>query len=302
MAIAFTCPHCGYQRSASEAYAGSSGPCASCGAIVKLPGVQAELASPGKLPVNPDVDRAGGMSPFQASIVVLVAFAFVCVLLGGLTTPSMSPPRRVTDRRECVNNLHAISSALLKFYVMKEGFPRAYITDENGQPMHSWRVLLLPHLDQEALYRQYDFNEPWDGPNNRKLMDRCPDVFRCPPHEGDRNFTRYQVVVAPGTGWKANERMKFPEFTDELLNTIMVIETDGPGTNWLDPTPLTLEEVLPPPRKKSFWAASPPAPHPGGRHAVNFDGRVHFLPDDIEADELRRLLLINDGATGSDEH
>jgi uncharacterized protein DUF1559 len=55
--------------------------------------------------------------------------------------------------------------------------PPAYIADAEGKPLHSWRVLLLPFLEQRELYEQYDFDEPWDGPNNRKLLAQRPSVF-----------------------------------------------------------------------------------------------------------------------------
>lgn len=58
------------------------------------------------------------------------------------------------------------------------GYPPAYIADCDGRPMHSWRVLILPFLEQQNLYAAYHFDEPWDGPNNRKLAGRIGQVFR----------------------------------------------------------------------------------------------------------------------------
>ncbi|HZW34640.1 MAG TPA: DUF1559 domain-containing protein [Isosphaeraceae bacterium] len=45
----------------------------------------------------------------------------------------------------------------------------SYIADATGKPMHGWRVLILPFLEQSAVYNQYDFSEPWDGPNNPRM-------------------------------------------------------------------------------------------------------------------------------------
>ena len=57
-----------------------------------------------------------------------------------------------------------------KVYEDEHGcFPPAYVADASGRPMHSWRVLILPYLDQQQLYDQYDFSEPWNGPNNQQL-------------------------------------------------------------------------------------------------------------------------------------
>ena len=60
--------------------------------------------------------------------------------------------------------------------------PPAYFADESGKPLHSWRVLILPFLDEGALYKQYDFSEPWDGPNNSRLLARMPRVWPHCPH------------------------------------------------------------------------------------------------------------------------
>ena len=58
--------------------------------------------------------------------------------------------------------------AALQAYHQANGcFPPAYIADKNGKPMHSWRVLILPYLDYDDLYKAYDFSEPWDGPKNK---------------------------------------------------------------------------------------------------------------------------------------
>ena len=59
--------------------------------------------------------------------------------------------------------------ALQNYHQANGCFPPAYIADKNGKPMHSWRVLILPYLDRTILYKAYDFTEPWDGPNNKKL-------------------------------------------------------------------------------------------------------------------------------------
>ena len=59
-------------------------------------------------------------------------------------------------------------------------FAPAYVADENGKPMHSWRVLLLPMLEQQALYESYDFDEPWNGPNNSRLLAQTPPSYQCP--------------------------------------------------------------------------------------------------------------------------
>src|SRR5262245_23624397 len=66
-------------------------------------------------------------------------------------------------------NLRQIGIAVHEYIDHWKCFPPAYLADAAGRPAHSWRVLLLPYLGYEELYKQYDFNEPWDGPNNSRL-------------------------------------------------------------------------------------------------------------------------------------
>ena len=80
----------------------------------------------------------------------------------------------------CTNNLKHIGLALLNYNDIFGCFPPAYTTDANGKPMHSWRVLILPFIEQQTLYKRYRFDEPWDGPNNSLLAKEMPSVFPLP--------------------------------------------------------------------------------------------------------------------------
>ena len=53
-------------------------------------------------------------------------------------------------------------------------------SDENGQPKHSWRVLILPFLEQSRIYEQYKFDEPWNSPNNMAVTSQAVPVYCCP--------------------------------------------------------------------------------------------------------------------------
>src|SRR5262245_13350021 len=80
----------------------------------------------------------------------------------------------------CVENVRQIVLARQHSHDTNGVFPPAYLADESGSPMHSWRVLLLPYLGQKALYDKYLFGEPWDGPHNKLLQSQTPQVYQCP--------------------------------------------------------------------------------------------------------------------------
>ena len=121
--------------------------------------------------------------------------------------PAAAPPppdeaREAAARARSINNLKWIGLALHNFHSAHDQFPPAVIAGPDGKPWHSWRVLLLPYLEQAELYNQYRFDEPWDGPNNIKLLDRMPEVFRDPIHGDDRgHFTHYAALVGKATAF-----------------------------------------------------------------------------------------------------
>ena len=83
-------------------------------------------------------------------------------------------------RSQCINNLKQIGLAMHNYHAMHKTFPPAYTVDKAGKPLLSWRVLILPYLEQDALYKEFHLDEPWDSEHNRALIDRMPATYRCP--------------------------------------------------------------------------------------------------------------------------
>ena len=135
---------------------------------------------------------------------ILAALGWFCglLLILALLSPAISC-REGTKRIACNNNLRQISLALYN-YEKANGCPlSAYIAGKNGRPMHSWRVLILPYLGDDTLFKRYNLNEPWDGPNNKKLLDSMPGFFACPCDSDARsdNCTDYVAVVGSDAAW-----------------------------------------------------------------------------------------------------
>ena len=290
MPIPFTCPHCGHQTDVEERYVGQTGPCVSCGKTITVPPVSG--AGPAYAP--PQESSAGAM--IAVILVAIVVGALVC---GGVLAFLFLSAGRATrvraQRTECQNNLKQIGLAMHNYHDTYKCFPPAVITDEDGEPMRSWRVAILPFVEQAPLYDQYDFSEPWDGPNNRALHGtsiatyRCPDDVGLPPSE-----TSYVMIVGKGTiGGEPNEMVRFANVTDGTSNTIMAIEVGASGIHWMEPRDVTVEEAV------TFLtnpAASPfEQVHPGGANVLLTDGSVRFLGESTNPGTLRALLTRDDG-------
>jgi hypothetical protein len=162
---------------------------------------------------------------------IVCAVSILCACLIAMLLPAVQSHRTHARRSVCKSNLKQIGLALHNYHDIYGSFPPAYIADENGKPMHSWRVLILPFIDLPQLYEEYSFDEPWDGPNNSKLASKMPPTYACPSsatHRGGRGeSTSYMAVVGPHTSWPGATGRKFDEFPDGLSNTILVVESNS---------------------------------------------------------------------------
>ena len=227
---------------------------------------------------------------FFRSVQWFVAGVGAGALMLGLVWPATGS-RPVARRAQCRNNLKQIALALHNYHDTYRCLPPAYIADEKGRPMHSWRVLILPFLEQEALYRKYRFDEPWDGPNNRKLASTVLDVFNCPSQSDDPStMTSYVVILGPSTAWPGDKSTRWRDFADGTSNTLLVVEVKGSGIHWMEPRDLHVVQMSPrvnPPAGQGISSA-----HPGGANVAWADGSVQFLPESMRRGDLKALLTI----------
>ena len=181
--------------------------------------------------------------------------------------------------------------AVANYYDQHAQYPPPYLADAQGRPAHSWRVLLLPYLGHEDLYRQYDFNEPWNGPHNRRLAGQMPQVYALHGeyHPG-RSTTNYLAVVGPETVWPGSGQRTEQDVTDGPSNTVLIVENLGMGVHWMEPRDLSLSGM-------SFEINSPdgisskyvdPA-------VVLLDARVRRLRQDLQPATLKAMLTIAGG-------
>jgi hypothetical protein len=188
------------------------------------------------------------------------------------------------------NNAKQIGLACHMFHDVYNSFPfpagSANAPEENRNKL-SWRVHLLPYLEQEPLYQQFKLDEAWDSPHNKALIEKMPDVFKTT----DTTKPGYtQFVVPQGMGFVVDGEAtakSFRHFADGTSNSIMVLTVapdkaeiwTKPGGFELDPTKAA--EVL--------------GGHPAGFLAVFADGAVHVVPGSVEPETLKGLLTISGG-------
>jgi len=221
---------------------------------------------------------AGGRKTSMLLIVGLIIAGMLgfLVVCGGipaaLLLPAVQQAREAARRSQCKNNLKQISLALHNYHDQYGTLPPAMVADKDGKPMHSWRVLILPYLGEQSLYKDYDFSEPWDGPNNSRLLTRMPTVYACPSNPTTGTNTAYAGVFGEHCVFRAAGPIGISAITDGTSNTLMVGEVAKAGIPWMKPEDIDIK-IQPVLGSAGGFSSF----HAGGVQFVMCDGSVHFL-------------------------
>lgn len=202
-------------------------------------------------------------------------------VLISLLLPAVQAAREAARRTSSANNLKQIGLAMYLYHDVHTKFP-GDITSDDGTPLLSWRVAILPFIEQTQLYEQFKLDEPWDSPNNLPLMKQMPAVFVHPGISTKEAQTVYQRPTGEGLPDASQER-SMRDFIDGLSNTILVLETPGDrAVQWTRPDDIELP------------ADNPLQPltenRKGGFHALFGDGAVNFLSESLDPAFFKTLL------------
>ncbi len=157
------------------------------------------------------------------------------VRAGGEETPARSnnfanSVRGAVDRTDSISRMRQIALAILNYEATTRRLPSAYIKASDGEPGLSWRVSVLPYLEENALYRRFRRDQAWDSPANRPLVAAMPGAYKSPGSAAPAGYTNYQAVVGPDTAIvDAGRGIPVRQIRDGTSMTIMLIEVDD---NW----------------------------------------------------------------------
>jgi prepilin-type processing-associated H-X9-DG protein len=198
----------------------------------------------------------------------------------------MQRVRESANRMSSANNLKQLALAMHNYHDTYGHFPPQAIYSKDGKPLLSWRVLLLPFLEQDNLNRQFKLDEAWDGPHNQRLLAQMPKVFADPAVDSKEPVTVYQAFIGPGAFFEDKKGMPISNFTDGTSNTLMIVEAAKP-VPWTKPQDLPYDPNQPLPKLGGH--------RPGGFNAAFCDGSVRFLRQTIKESVLRALITRNGG-------
>ncbi len=181
--------------------------------------------------------------PFAlGAMVVLLAFLFVARSIFTVHGSQIG----------CQNNLHELTTGLIVYENRNGTLPPLVTSAADGTPMHSWRVLILPHMQLQNLYGAYDLTEPWNGPTNGSLDQRLAPhevyVYQCyrdtdKTRPGD---TSYLAVDGPSSVWSGAK-------PDDPGEAILLVEVLGSGVHWVEPRDIDLRGMTIAIRQERFW-------------------------------------------------
>jgi type II secretory pathway pseudopilin PulG len=283
MPISYSCPHCGKQFSVADQYAGQSGPCAACGQTITVPGplpTQANYYAP-----KPSSGVGGGTI---ALIIVVAILVLMCPCVA-LLLPAVQAAREAARRTQSMNNLRMIGLALYEYEDRHRAYPPAVVTDANGKPLYSGRILLLPYLEQQALFDLFDKTQPWDSPANLAISQTALKVFvdpSCPNSQPGKN--NYEFITGAGAMFEQGRRITPAHISDGTSNTIAMIEARSTGGSWAAPSGVDIGQLS---------AGPPQGSHPGGNIVLMADGRATFLSQTDAQQTLSALATRNGGET-----
>jgi hypothetical protein len=159
--------------------------------------------------------------------------------------------------------------------------------------MHSWRVLILPFLEEQQLYNAYNFAESWDGPHNRKLADQIGQIYlRSDLDSAQNQTTSFVAVVGPETAWTGTRALSRKDLGDGLKTTLMVVEVPDGRFRWMEPRDLEFDRMS---YRINDGSGRGLGSRLGGARVVSADTTVRTLPDDFDPNKLRAMLTANGG-------
>jgi hypothetical protein len=213
------------------------------------------------------------------------------------------------------NNLKQIGEAIISYQSVNHHLPPAATYAQDGKPLLSWRVAILPYIEQDSLYHMFHLDEPWDSPHNIQLSETPVKLYWSPysQDQTERTKTHYRVIVgrntlfgddSPATRWPFRPLFtdvgpnrinpaggvfgpdrKLPDLGKGIPATILVVETKD-AVPWTKPEELEFEalDLNDLPRHLGISKK--------GFNSVYTDGSTHFhyWSDKLSAKEWEALI------------
>jgi prepilin-type processing-associated H-X9-DG protein len=205
--------------------------------------------------------------------------------------PAIHNAQLSRGRSQSTNNLKQIGLALHNFASADGHFP-SDIRGKDGKRLLSWRVAILPFIEQQALFQEFHQDEPWNSPHNKALIARMPATYSVPDGSATeagltfyRGFAGNDTLFDPGKA----DGVKITEITDGTSNTIALVEAKE-AVPWTKPESEVPVDADPNPERIRAALDAVGGHFDGGFNALFCDGSVRFIRTTIALPVFRALI------------
>lgn len=224
-------------------------------------------------------------------------FAFIAVLtwtgwaapITKEKEPPGTPPKKA-DAVRSANNLKILALGWHNYESAHGTFPGNLMSKaKEPKPLLSWRVAILPYLEEDVLNKQFKLDEPWDSEHNKKLIDKIPIIFQPVRGKAKLGETYYQGFAGINASLPPGTPIRIADVTDGTSNTLMLAEADK-AVIWSKPDDIPFDGKLDGTERPGVGGLF------GGHFHVAFcDGSVRFMSNKVNTKTLRMLITTSGG-------
>ncbi len=198
-------------------------------------------------------------------------------LLPGMAQTYAYPSGFALRSNQDDQNLKQIMLAVYNYESVYKEMPTRGNNSRDAKSLLSWRVALLPYLEQVQLYNKFKLDEPWDSEHNLALLKEMPAVYKVKKAKVQPGYTVIHVPTGPGLANEVDKRMRLREFLDGTSNTIyLALSTDEAAVPWTKPdefNPIEHPELLRVEKEQYTFGVT--------------DGSILHLPASITPEKLK---------------
>ncbi|HAW28521.1 MAG TPA: hypothetical protein DCY03_10450 [Planctomycetaceae bacterium] len=181
-----------------------------------------------------------------------------------------------------------ISPGLERYSYRRGQKAQSFSVSQEGKPLLSWRVQILPLIGGNDLYQLFHHDEPWDSSHNRQLIPFMPDFYRSPDSKAEAGKTNLLVVSGAHCLFSTEAPDQQNQLKDDLDKTALLVEVpDSQAVEWTKPADW---EFVDQNSIKSLFGF-----RPDGFYVMFADGRSEFIYSSNSLSTLSRMFTCDDG-------
>jgi prepilin-type processing-associated H-X9-DG protein len=234
----------------------------------------------------------------KVSLFGVALLFFGGLMLVALLAPPKSYAGRAARRIQCMSNLHQIIIAVHNYASVNDG----HMPPAGTEPYDlSWRVQILPLMDQSALYRSYQRDKPWNDPANDEFTKIWIKAYSCPsnPNLQDsqgRYYTAYALMTGTGTAFDGPKTLSLDDIAagPGLTHTMLMGEACGANIVWNEPRDIDVARERPgvnlPGKTRGTSGGWLSTYHKAQVNVAFADGSVKSLSVDTDPEVLKAMI------------